>query len=118
MRHVWGEDGLNISPEELSEEERQPVPTKVGSMVMFTSMTPHGSRVNNTDTIRWSMDLRYQALGKPTGRWYVPGFVARSRSNPELETPNCTAWIAEVERVEQKANKYPEWPRYRWPQTL
>ena len=117
LRHLWEEDGLNISIEEVSEAERQPLPTKAGSMVMFSSMTPHGSLVNHTDTIRWSMDLRYQALGKPTGRWYVPGFVARSRSNPELETPNCKAWIAEVERVEEKANKYPEWPRYRWPQT-
>ena len=116
LRHLWEEDGLNISLEEVSEAERQPVPTKVGSMVMFSSMTPHGSLVNHTDTIRWSMDLRYQALGKPTGRWYVPGFVARNRSNPELETPNCKAWITEVERVEQSANRYPEWPRYRWPQ--
>ena len=72
---VWEEDGSEyLSLEEVSEAERQPLPTKVGSMVMFSSMIPHGSLVNHTDTIRWSMDLRYQALGKPTGRWYVPGF--------------------------------------------
>ena len=64
LRHLWEEDGLNISIEEVSEAERQPVPTKAGSMVMFSSMTPHGSLVNHTDTIRWSMDLRYQALGQ------------------------------------------------------
>jgi len=33
--------------------------------------------------------LRYQAMGQPTGRWYVPRFVARSRSFPKLETANC-----------------------------
>ena len=48
--------GLNIPLEDVSEAERQSLPTKAGSMVMFSNMTPHGSRVNHTDTIRWSMD--------------------------------------------------------------
>ena len=117
LTHFWGEGGLNILLEDVSEAERLPMPMKAGSIVMFSSMLPYGSLANRTDTIRWSMDLRYQAIGKPTGRWYVPGFVARSCSHPELEMPNCKAWVAEVERVAQHANKYPEWPRFRWPQT-
>ena len=51
---------------------RIPVLTPAGSLVMFGSMLPHGSLVNKTETIRWSMDLRYQTIGAPTGRWYVP----------------------------------------------
>ena len=116
LPHFAGSAGLDISFDIVPQSERRPLPTKAGSMVMFSSMTPHGSLVNHTDTIRWSMDLRYQAVGQPMGRWYVPGFVARSRSDPESETPNCEAWVAEVERVAQYADKYPERPRYRWPQ--
>ncbi|MCZ6680360.1 MAG: phytanoyl-CoA dioxygenase family protein [Candidatus Poribacteria bacterium] len=117
FHHFSGEGGLNLLLEDVPESERIPLPTKAGSMVMFSSMLPHGSLVNRTDTIRWSMDLRYQALDQPTGRWYVPGFVARSRSHPELETPNCAAWVAEVERVGREAEQYPERPRSRWTQS-
>ncbi|MCZ6635898.1 MAG: phytanoyl-CoA dioxygenase, partial [bacterium] len=75
---------------------------------------PHGSLVNETDTVRWSMDLRYQAMGQPTGRWYVPGFVARCRSNSALETPDCEAWVADVERVAREADAQPNRARLRW----
>ncbi len=113
--HVQGEGGLNLSLEDVPQAERMPLPTKAGSMVMFSSMLPHGSLVNRTDTVRWSMDLRYQAMNQPTGRWYVPGFVARSRAHPELEMSNADAWVATVERVAEEAAQYPDRPRFRWP---
>ena len=115
FRHVWGEGGLNLLQEDIPQSERLPLPTQAGSMVIFGSMLPHGSLVNQTDTIRWSMDLRYQAIGRATGRWYVPGFVARSPSNPASETPDNQVWTDEVLRVKQYADKFPEWPRNRWP---
>ena len=82
LRHRWEKDGLNIPLEEVSEAERQPVPTKAGSMVMFSSMTPHGSRVNNTDTLRWSMDLRYQALGETDRTLVCPRFCRTESFKP------------------------------------
>jgi hypothetical protein len=115
MRYEWRKEGLYLLPGEVPEPQRRPVPTRAGSMVMFTSMTPHGSFVNRTDRVRWSMDLRYQAVGKPTGRWYVPGFVARCRSNPALETFDCAAWVADIERVAKEAEAEPDRPRLRWP---
>ncbi len=115
FRHVQGEGGLNLSLEDVPQAERVPLPTRAGSMVMFSSMTPHGSLVNRTDTVRWSMDLRYQAMNQPTGRWYVPGFVALSRAHPELEMPNADAWVATVERVAEDAAQFPDRPRFRWP---
>ncbi len=114
LRYEWRKKGgLYLFPEEVPEEQREQLPMRAGSMVMFTSMLPHGSLVNETDTVRWSMDLRYQALGQPTGRWHVPGFVARCRSNPELETPNAEAWVAEVERVDKEAEAQPDRARRR-----
>lgn len=114
LRYDWREDRLYLFPEEVPEDQREPVPTRAGSLVMFTSMLPHGSLVNNTDTVRWSMDLRYQAMGQPTGRWYVPGFVARCKSDPTKETPDCATWVADVERVAQEADAQPDRPRLRW----
>ena len=61
------------------------MPTKAGSMIMFSNMLPHGSLVNCTDTIRWSMDLRYQKTGEPSPRPEWPNLIARSR-NPGAET--------------------------------
>jgi ectoine hydroxylase-related dioxygenase (phytanoyl-CoA dioxygenase family) len=113
LRYEW-RDLLYMFPEEVPEEQREPLPTPAGSMVMFTSMLPHGSLVNNTDTVRWSMDLRYQAVGQPTGRWYIPGFVARCTSDPSLETPDCATWIEDVERVQKEADRQPDRPRMRW----
>ena len=115
FRHVWGEGGLNLLLEDIPQSERLPLPTQAGSMVIFGSMLPHGSLVNQTDTVRWSMDLRYQEIGRATGRWYVPGFVARSPSNPTSETLDSQAWADEVSRVKQHADRFPEWPRNRWP---
>ena len=117
FRHVWAEDGLNLLVEDIPMSERIPVPTPAGSLVMFGSMLPHGSLVNKTETIRWSMDLRYQGIGAATGRWYVPGFVARSRSNPASETTTGQSWAKAVSAVKQQADKFPEWPRNRWPRT-
>ena len=31
------------------------------------------------DVFDWSMDLRYQPADQPSGRSYLPGFIARSR---------------------------------------
>jgi phytanoyl-CoA hydroxylase len=114
FHHNVGAKGLEIPSAEVTEKEKIPMPMKAGDMVMFSSMLPHGSLINHTDTVRWSMDLRYQALGAPTGRWYVPGFVARSRAHPDLECPDWKAWVADVERVAEEAEGLPERPRSRW----
>ncbi len=118
MRHVKRNVGskiaLEIPSEDLPEFERIPIPLKVGSVLLFNSMLPHGSLVNRTQAIRWSLDLRYQALSKPTGRWYVPGFVAQSRSNPSLENSSYETWIAEVNHSAKVAQQQPEEPRYRY----
>jgi len=113
LRYEW-RDALYMLPEEVPESQREPLPTRAGSMVLFTSMVPHGSLVNNTDTVRWSMDLRYQAMGQPTGRWYTPGFVARCASDPEKETPDCATWVAGVEHALAEADKQPDRIRIRW----
>ena len=49
-------------------------------------LTPHGSGPNQTDAVRWSMDLRYQKTGEPSPRPEWPSLIARSRRDPGSET--------------------------------
>ncbi|MGB0389602.1 MAG: hypothetical protein ACPGWR_32680, partial [Ardenticatenaceae bacterium] len=42
--------------------------------------------------IRWSFDLRYNPIGKKTGRPWFPGFVARSEQYPERELHDAEQW--------------------------
>ena len=68
------------------------LPMRKGDVLFLHKLTPHASEPNQTDAIRWSMDLRYQKTGTPTGRSCYPDFVARSRSNPSSELREWSAW--------------------------
>lgn len=68
------------------------VPLKKGDALFFSKYTVHSSFPNNSDRIRWSFDLRYHPVGQATGRSFLPGFVARSRSNPESELHDPVKW--------------------------
>ena len=76
---------------------------KRGDTLLLHKLTAHSSRPNQSDTIRWSFDLRYHPVGQPTGRDAFPGFVARSRKAPEseLHDPRLWAqhWFAARERL-------------------
>jgi phytanoyl-CoA hydroxylase len=74
-----------------------PVPMRQGSALFMSKTTPHGSLGNRSNGIRWSLDIRYSVIGQPTGRPEFPGFVARSRSNPQSELRNPETWRANWE---------------------
>ncbi|MBX3012808.1 MAG: phytanoyl-CoA dioxygenase family protein [Caldilineaceae bacterium] len=69
-----------------------PVPMKAGSVLFFHRLTKHCSLPNLSDDIRFSFDLRYSPVGLPTGRDEFPGFVARSRQNPESVLTDPQQW--------------------------
>lgn len=80
-------------PERLFQANQQvPLPTKRGDVVFFHSQTVHGSLPNLGDECRISFDLRYNRIGESTGRDIYPGFVARSRANPQSEFRDPEAW--------------------------
>lgn len=57
---------LQIQDEDLPAGEVVTVPVRRGGVLLLTNLTPHCSTPNNTDGIRWSMDLRYQSAALPT----------------------------------------------------
>ncbi len=71
---------------DLPQTERVSLPMKKGDVLIMHKLTPHGSGPNQTDAVRWSMDLRYQKTGEPSPRPEWPSLIARSRRDCESET--------------------------------
>ena len=81
--------------------------------------TIHGALPNLSDTIRWSFDLRYNPTGQATGRQVFPGFVARSRQNPDSELRDPDQWsqlwtqarteMAQINQQGQTDFKFDRW---------
>ena len=90
------------------------VPLKKGDALFFSKYTVHSSFPNNSDRIRWSFDLRYHPVGQATGRSFLPGFVARSRSNPESELHDPVKWREMWEEARAALAESNEPIFYRW----
>jgi phytanoyl-CoA hydroxylase len=90
-RVLWSA-GFGISQDNLPSEAAVSVPMRHGDVMLLHKLTPHCSEPNQTTRIRWSMDLRYQKSGTPSGRSCYPDFVARSRTHPESELRDGSGW--------------------------
>jgi phytanoyl-CoA hydroxylase len=86
------EGGTTIRPHLLPDVTPRPVPVRQGGVVFMHRHTPRRSTSNLTDEVRWSIDLRYQKTGTPTGRPFHPDFVVRSRANPAAVLTNHAEW--------------------------
>ncbi len=91
LDHCPSYDGLQV-PGKLLSGEPKSMAMKRGDVLFLTKLTLHASHSNNSDAIRWSLDLRYNPIGQPTGRGAFPGFVARSRQHPETELRDAAEW--------------------------
>ncbi len=90
---------------DLPQTERITLPMKKGDVLFVHKLTPHGSGPNNTDAVRWSMDLRYQKTGEPSPRPEWPSLVVRSRRPPDSEASYQAwhdAWAAALEKTPQQ----------------
>lgn len=83
--------GLSV-PGKLLDGKAAPMIMKKGDALLMHKQTIHASYSNNSDSIRWSFDLRYNPIGQPTGRPAFPGFVARSRKYPETILRKPADW--------------------------
>ncbi len=71
-----------------------PLPVKKGGAVLFHKMNVHRALPNLSRNLRWSVDMRFHPIGQESGRPAYPGFVARSRANPNQELRDPAAWAA------------------------
>lgn len=84
--------GTAIHGDLLAHQRIVTLPMRKGSVLLMHKHTPHSSSRNSTDTVRWSIDLRYQATGTATGRPFYPAFVVRSRANPASVMTDHVLW--------------------------
>ena len=84
--------GTAITPEALPHTRVITVPLEPGSLLLMHKHMPHCSTRNNTDRVRWSMDIRYQPTGTPTGRPFHPHFIVRSQANPAAVLTDHATW--------------------------
>lgn len=110
--HSGGHGGyLEIVDQDLPPVAPLPLPMSAGSVLFMTNLTPHASFENQTDQVRWSLDLRYQGMSAPnnvdeaptdvtaerdpvTMACYPPeaDFVIRDTQNPEREIRSAEAF--------------------------
>jgi Phytanoyl-CoA dioxygenase (PhyH) len=70
-----------------------------GSVLLLNNLIPHRSTENYSDRIRWSIDLRWQKPGEPSGMEGIKEpILMRTASDPNYK-PNWEAWSAQSRQV-------------------
>jgi len=90
-----GTSYLEVAEEFLTNARREAVQLtmKAGSALLFNDRCVHMSTPNNSDHVRWSVDLRYQPTDQDRMPQHGAGFLARSRAHPE-RVADLQDWLA------------------------
>lgn len=67
-----------------------------GDALCFHQKTPHRALSNQSDSVRWSMDVRYEATDGASASGTKHGFIARSEADPASVTP-YEVWLKKWE---------------------
>lgn len=70
------------------------LPIPAGTAILFNDRLVHCSTRNDSDHVRWSVDLRYQPTDQDPMTSHGAGFLARSRKHPE-RVAHLNDWLAE-----------------------
>jgi ectoine hydroxylase-related dioxygenase (phytanoyl-CoA dioxygenase family) len=93
VEHIKKKYYLELAPEILNRYEPQAIDIEAdpGDVVLFHNLLFHRGLPNRTDTIRWSLDWRYQDATQDTLR-VQQGHLARSRQQPETVIQSASQW--------------------------
>lgn len=76
------------------------IPMSPGDVLFLDNKLLHGSTQNTSaGDFRWAFNFRYLPVSQTSGRPFLPGFVARSRSAPESELRNPYLWSTMWDRA-------------------
>lgn len=67
----------------LGTKKAMALPVSAGDAIFFNDRLVHCSTPNNSDHVRWSVDLRYQPTDQDRMPQHGTGFLARSRRHPD-----------------------------------
>jgi len=82
-----------LDVEHVTGKKITPLPLKAGGAILFNDRCIHMSTPNLSNTVRWSVDLRYQPTDQDPMRKYGDGFLVRSRNFPE-RVAQLEDWLA------------------------
>lgn len=83
------------------------LPVQPGDVVFLHNRVMHCSVANSSAAdFRWAFNFRYLPTGQPTGRPYLPEFVARSRAAPGTELHDPEAWRMKWVRALDHINEH------------
>lgn len=93
------EGGTRIKPHLMPEVKPYDCIMKRGDLLFMSAYTPHRGQPNLSDFVRWTMDLRFQKTGTPTGRPAHPEFIIRSAKASVQDGYDewCRRWIEGIE---------------------
>ena len=103
-----------IASDFLQADRAVPAEVKAGGVILIHPLTPHSSMPNVSNGYRWSFDIRFNAIGQPTGRPHFPDFVARSKENPESELRDWRVWKKMWEQARLSTANAPHIDQHRW----
>ena len=108
LRHER-DGGTHIEPSSMPAVEPHDCVMGRGDLLMMSAYTPHHGHQNRSDRVRWSIDLRFQKTGTPTGRRDFPEVVVQSRSDPDSVQDDydewCRRWIAALAAPPKKHHR-------------
>ena len=87
---------VDIEDAELNQYKKiSPVtlPIEAGGAILFNDRCIHMSTPNDSDHVRWSVDLRYQPTDQDPMREHGAGFLCRSTANPD-RVADLEDWLA------------------------
>ena len=101
--------GTHIKPSLMPDVEPYDCIMRRGDLLLMSAYTPHHGHQNRSDRVRWSIDLRFQKTGTPTGRPEFPEVVVQSRSDPASVQDDyedwCRRWVASLAAPQQKHHR-------------
>lgn len=84
--------GTTIRPDLLPKTPPLCAECPRGGVVFMSKLTPHRGLPNRSEKVRWTIDLRFQKTGTPTGRPFHPEFPVRSLRDPGLVRKDYDDW--------------------------
>jgi ectoine hydroxylase-related dioxygenase (phytanoyl-CoA dioxygenase family) len=92
-----GTQYLEVTEELVQQEAKKreiiALPVTAGSAILFNDRLLHSSTPNNSDHVRWSVDLRYQPTDQDRMPQHGAGFLCRSREHPD-KVATLEDWLA------------------------
>lgn len=92
LEHEPGPSGTRIRPDLIEGDEPIVAECPRRGAVFMTKYTPHCGLPNVSERVRWTMDLRFQPVGQPTGRPFQPAFVQTNPGDPASVDNSFEQW--------------------------